>query len=55
MIPFSIEDFLQDQPQCKDLVGESLQTAYHKWLEDIHKELEADRQLSIMKDQDLYD
>ena len=39
--PFSLEDFLQDQPQCKELTGERLDIAYAQWLEDIYNELTA--------------
>lgn len=39
--PFSMEDFLQDQPQCKELTGERLTIAYNQWLEDIINELKA--------------
>lgn len=53
--PFSIEDFFQDQPQCKELTGERLDIAYNQWLEDIYNELKADEQLSRMKDQINFD
>ena len=49
--PFSLEDFLQDQPQCKELTGERLEIAYQQWLYDIYNELRADRELAIYKDQ----
>lgn len=48
---FSMEDFLQDQPQCKELTGEKLDIAYNQWLEDIYNELKADSALARMKDQ----
>lgn len=49
--PFSLEDFLQDQPQCKELTGERLDIAYNQWLEDIYNELKADSELARIKDQ----
>ena len=49
--PFSLEDFFQDQPQCKDLTGERLDIAYNQWLEDIYNELKADSELARIKDQ----
>lgn len=53
--PFSLEDFLQDQPQCKELTGERLDLAYNQWLNDIYNELKADEQLSRMKNQINFD
>jgi len=53
--PFSLEDFFQDQPQCKELTGERLDIAYNQWLEDIYNELKADEQLSRIKDQMNFD
>lgn len=49
--PFSMDDFLQDQPQCKELTGERLEIAYQQWLEDIYNELKADSQIALMKEQ----
>jgi hypothetical protein len=50
--PFSMDDFLQDQPQCKELTGERLEIAYQQWLEDIYNEMKADSQLSRSKETD---
>ena len=50
--PFSMDDFLQDQPQCKELTGERLEIAYQQWLEDIYNEMQADSQLSRSKETD---
>ena len=48
---FSMDDFFQDQPQCKELTGERLDIAYNQWLEDIYNELKADSQTALSKEQ----
>lgn len=50
--PFSLEDFLQDQPQCKELTGERLYIAYNQWLEDIYNELKAQAQWEQYRERD---
>jgi hypothetical protein len=53
--PFSMEAFLEEQPQCKELTGERLEIAYQRWLDDIYNELRADSQIALMKEQNDWD
>ena len=49
---YSLEAFLREQPQCKELTGDALENAYERWLYDLHREIEAERWLKNQQERE---